>query len=120
MAGNPVDPHWHPLADEVLTSMTEWRRHHPQATLAEIEAALDLRLARLRAQLLQDTARASAATSFGDAPQASRPLCPTCGQPLVARGRARRRLQTQGGHEIVLDRSYGVCPACGTGRFPPR
>jgi hypothetical protein len=120
MTDDTFDQHWRELAEEVLTGMKEWRLTHPQATFAEIEAALDARLARLRARMLQDAALASAATSFRDAPQATRPVCPTCGEPLVARGRARRCLQTQGGQEVVLDRHDGVCPACGTGLFPPR
>jgi RNase P subunit RPR2 len=120
MAGDTFDQRWRELAEEVLTGIKEWRLQHPKATFAEIEAALDDRLARLRARMLQDAALASPAASWSDAPPSSRPLCPTCGAPLVSRGRARRRLQTQGGQEIMLDRRYGVCPACGTGRFPPR
>ena len=119
MADETVDQRWRELAEEVLTGMKEWRLKHPQATFAEIEAALDERLARLRARMLQDAALASAATSFRDAPAPSRPACPACGTPLVSRGRAPRRLQTQGGQEVILDRHYGVCPACGTGLFPP-
>jgi len=119
MAGDTLDRCWQELAEELFTGIKEWRLQHPQATLAEIEAAVDDRLARLRARMLQDAALASAATSFRDTPPASRPLCPTCGEPLVSRGRATRRLQTQGGQDLVLDRHYGVCPACGTGLFPP-
>jgi YgiT-type zinc finger domain-containing protein len=119
MAGDTFDQRWREFAEEVISGMKEWRLTHPRATLAEIEAALDDRLARLRARMLQDAALASPAASFSDAPPSSRPLCPTCGAPLVARGRARRSLQTQGGQEVVLDRQYGVCPACGTGLFPP-
>ncbi len=119
MADHTFDQHWRELAEEVITGMKEWRLQHPQATFAEIEAALDDRLARLRARMLQDAALASAATAFRDTPPPSRPVCPTCGEPLVSRGRACRRLQTQGGQEVVLERHYGVCPACGTGLFPP-
>jgi hypothetical protein len=120
MAADTFDQHGRELAEEVLTGMKEWRLQHPKATFAQMEAALDDRLARLRARMLQDAALATPAASLSDAPPASRPLCPTGGVPLVSRGRARRRLQTQGGQEIVLDRSYGVCSACGAGLFPPR
>jgi hypothetical protein len=34
--------------------MTQWRKEHPKATWAEIEAAVDERINQLRAQLIQD------------------------------------------------------------------
>ena len=40
------------LSEEVITGMAEWRGQHPRATLSEIEAALDERLARVRARML--------------------------------------------------------------------
>ena len=46
-----VEPQWQQLAAEVLGGMKEWRLQHPQATLQEIEAALDARLSGLRARL---------------------------------------------------------------------
>jgi len=49
-----LDTHWHELAGEVMTGMKEWRLQHPKATFREIEAALDERLARLRARMLED------------------------------------------------------------------
>lgn len=33
----------------MLTGMSEWRQHHPTATLGESEEAMDERLAKLRA-----------------------------------------------------------------------
>jgi hypothetical protein len=52
------DQQWQKLSEEVLVGMKEWREQHPKATFAEIEAALDERLGRLRARMLQDTALA--------------------------------------------------------------
>lgn len=120
MSLTDFDQDWEALGAEMLTGLREWRLQHPQATLTEIEAALDERLARLRARLLQDTALASASADLSQTPPHARPRCPQCGRPLQARGRSRRRLQTQGGQEVVLERSYGVCPTCNTGSFPPR
>src|SRR5256885_6436304 len=57
-----VEARWRALSEEVITGMAEWRGQHPRATLKEIEAALDERLAHVRARMLQDTALASAAT----------------------------------------------------------
>src|SRR3954465_4750787 len=108
----PVD-RWHTLSAEVVTALADWRVQHPRATLAEIEAALDERLARLRAQMLQDAALTSAATDWGDQSAAARPRCPDCDQPLQGAGGAPRHLQTQGGQELTLPRRYGTCPTCG-------
>ena len=47
------DQQWRTLNEEVITGMKEWRLQHPRATLTEIEAALDERLARLRARMLE-------------------------------------------------------------------
>jgi hypothetical protein len=110
---------WLELAEEVLSGMTEWRLQHPRATFSEIEAALDARLNRVRAQLLSKLSTASAAAEWRETPPERRPRCPECGQPLSARGKKVRRLQTQGGQEVVLERTYGVCPSCRTGFFPP-
>ena len=49
-----LDARWHELAEDVMTGMKEWRLQHPKATFREIEAALDERLARLRARMLED------------------------------------------------------------------
>ena len=40
------------LSDEILTGMHEWRLQHPDATLTEIEQALDQRWYQLRARML--------------------------------------------------------------------
>ena len=120
MERDSFDHRWWPLAEEVLTGMKEWRLQHPTATFSEIEAALDERLGRLRARMLEDAALASAAATWSQEGGTARPPCPTCGAPLQSRGKAARHLQTHAGQEITLTRSYGTCPACGAGLFPPR
>src|SRR5437660_3042820 len=37
-----------------VLGMTQWRKEHPKATWAEIEAAIDERMNQLRAQVIQD------------------------------------------------------------------
>jgi YgiT-type zinc finger domain-containing protein len=111
---------WQELSEEVITGMKEWRLQHPKATLREIEAALDERLGRLRARMLQDAALASAKADWEGAAEQECPVCPECGARLDPQGKQKRHLQTHGGKEIVLEREYGVCPACGAGFFPPR
>jgi hypothetical protein len=40
--------------------------------------------------------------------------------PPGQRGKRARQLKTQGGQQITLARSYGLCPTCKKGLFPPR
>jgi hypothetical protein len=98
-----------------FAALDAWRQAHPTATWAEIEAAVDAQLGPLRAQLLGDTAMASAATDLGGARQ----VCPACGERLQAAGTRRRRLRSDQDEPIGLERSYARCPTCGTGLFPP-
>jgi hypothetical protein len=46
-----VSARWRELSEEVITGMAEGRAQHPRATMQEIEAALDERLAHVRAWL---------------------------------------------------------------------
>jgi hypothetical protein len=110
---------WQQLAEEVFVGIKEWRLQHPKASFAEIERALDERLARVRARLLEDVALASAAADLPAVPPAARPHCPDCGQPLEARGRQTRQVRTHHEQAVRLRRSYAVCPSCRTGLFPP-
>ncbi len=114
-----LDATWRQLSEEVISGMKEWRVQHPRATFREIEAALDERLARLRARMLQDAALLSRAADWSEAAQAECPRCPECGTLLVARGEQTRRLTTQYERAIELTRSYAVCPECQAGLFPP-
>ena len=110
---------WQELSEEAISGMKEWRLQNPKATFAEIETELDLRLAKLRARMLQDTALASSAADWSGNQLGEGPECPDCGRKLAPSGKRRRRLQTLGGQEITLERQYGVCPACGGKLFPP-
>jgi hypothetical protein len=120
MSGEPHDQNWEALSHDVLTGMREWRLQHPKATLREIEVALDEHLSRLRARMLQDVALQSVAADWKLAQATDRPTCRVCGTPLILRGKRARQLKTQGGQQITLDRSYGLCPTCKKGLFPPR
>lgn len=84
------DIQWHELAEEVLSGMKEWRLQHPKAKLREIEAALDERLGKMRARMLQDAALASAAADIQALQTAERPVCPQCGTVVEARGTQER------------------------------
>lgn len=114
------EAHWQQEAEAVMSGMKEWRLQHPRASLREIEAALDERLARMRARMLRDLALASAAARMQEAPEGERPRCPSCGGPLEARGDEHRTLTTTYNQPLILERSYAYCPACQAGLFPPR
>jgi DNA-directed RNA polymerase subunit RPC12/RpoP len=114
-----MEARWRALSEEVFTGMAEWRVQHPRATFSEIEAALDERLATVRARMLQDVALASAATDLSTQTVQERPRCPDCGHALEAHGQEERTLRTTYERPVTLRRSYARCPACGVGLFPP-
>lgn len=117
----PIDASlWQHLTEDITREMGEWRLTHPKATLREIETELDTRLSRMRARMLEDLALTSASATWTQTRTALPPLCPDCHQALDDRGAKRRTLLTHGGQHLELERSYGVCPACGAGLFPPR
>lgn len=103
-----------------VLGMTQWRQEHPQATWAEIEAAVDAQITPLRAQLLEDLVGMGQGQEWSERPPVERPRCATCGRPLWARGEHSRYIQTTGGEAVQVRRTYGTCPTCGVGFFPPR
>ncbi len=102
-----------------VLGMRQWRKEHPKATWAEIEAAVDEQINQLRAQLIQDLVQMGESEDWKQKPEEERPRCATCGKPLLARGEQTRYLQTNGGEAVKLIRTYGTCPDCGVGFFPP-
>ena len=103
-----------------VLGMTQWRKEHPKATWAEIEAAVDEQINQLRAQMLQELVQMGEAEPWSQQSEEERPRCATCGKVLWARGEQTRCIQTTGGEAVELRRSYGTCPDCGVGFFPPR
>jgi len=110
---------WHEVAQEVLLEMRSWREEHPRATLQEIEEEVDTRIARMRAGLVEGIAMSSAAVEVGGRAAEQPVCCPTCGGVLHARGKQVRKLVTTGKQTVRLERSYGYCPTCQVGFFPP-
>jgi len=110
------DPQWQKLTDEIVSGLAEWRNQHPKATFAEIERETMRRMAQLQARLMEEMAQASRSTDWEES---TSPICPECGEKMGRRGQQERRLQVSGGEEVKLKRTYAVCPACGTGIFPP-
>ena len=119
MWNQEVEQVWRQLSEEIILEVKEWRLGHPTATFKEIEGAVDGCWARARARILQDVAMASSAVKVSSDPKDERPPCPGCGHAVESRGQRTRGLTTNYDQSINLKRSYGVCPACGTGFFPP-
>ena len=101
---------------DVRAALRQWSVGHARASLNELEDAVDTELAQVRAQLLAElTTRASATLDTTGWPR-----CATCGGALQHRGTHRRRIVV--GKQAVpleLERSYGECPTCKVGIFPP-
>ena len=114
------EPLWQQLTFQITQEMREWRLLHPKATLREIETELDARLNQMRARMLEDLALTSTSAVWTETAEPQQPRCPDCQLPLDDRGAKTRTLQTHGGQELSLTRSYGSCPVCGAGLFPPR
>jgi hypothetical protein len=119
MDAKTMSERWQERSREISTQVAQWRVEHPTATLAEIEQAVDEQVSSLRAQMIEEAAQASLAAE-GRMPSQEPSTCPECGNRMQARGRQKRRLQTQGGREIVLTRRSLNCPHCGYSFFPPR
>jgi hypothetical protein len=99
------------LPPDLVTPLRAWQQAHPQATLADIEAEVARLLAQTHAELVQDL--------LAQRDPLPSPTCPDCQQPMQASGQRTRHLLVRSGADVTLTRSYYVCPACGTGLFPP-
>lgn len=100
-------------ADELTRKMRQWQQTNPQATLTEIEEAVEAELAQLRKQLVEEMVQEKA---MG---QQEAPDCPQCGQQMVKNGRRPRKLKSKEGQTIQLDRQQWRCLSCGATLFPP-
>ena len=107
---------WEQLAREVLSGMKEWQSQHPKATFAEIEEAIEEQVAKMRARMLEEVVQWRAVEAGEERPQMR---CNACGGKLEHRGKHVRHLTTQGNQQIALERTYGYCPTCRVGFFPP-
>ena len=109
---------WQEGMVEILTGIKEWRLQHPTATLTEVERAIDSRWARLRRRIVEDLALASASADLREVAPEARPVCPQCGERLVAHGQAPRQVTVTHEQTVTLIRSYAHCPSCQRGFFP--
>ncbi len=112
------DEGWLSKSAKILSDVKEWRKAHPKATFVEIEDEVHRRMMQLEAHLLRDAAEESPKRTWGQEPDGTPPTCPTCQVPLQARGQRSRTLQGNGGENVTLTRTYGMCPKCGERFFP--
>ena len=106
MTTHPTDP-----VHQVQRDLAAWHATHPDATLAEIEAAVEEQLNRVRAQLIEERTEAGV--------REGHPVCRKCGTTMEPRARTKRTLVLRGDEPLDVERSYVVCPSCGEGLFPP-
>jgi hypothetical protein len=109
-------------AELIRARLQQWRQAHPQATFDEIEDAVQQEVARWQAELVAEMASEGAGErdSAEAAEPDARPHCASCGLPMQRTGMREREVLSRQGQPIRLQRAYDVCPACGTGVFPPR
>src|SRR5260370_18537706 len=107
------------MITEILTDIKEWRRANPRATYVQIEDEVQQRLMQLEARLIEGAVEESPSREWGRGSAVDAALCPTCAVSLQTRGQHQRTLQGNGGENVTLLRTYGTCPRCGEGLFPP-
>jgi hypothetical protein len=108
------------VSEHIIEEMTAWNASHPQATFLDIEVKARELVSQLEAQLIQASALEREPEEWSHREASERPTCPICQVPLLSRGKRVRHLQATAGRDIHLQRTYGTCPNCGTGFFPPR
>lgn len=112
-----MEQQWRHKSQQAARAVARWRQAHPRATLAEIEAAVDEQMNQMRASMIEEVAQARCGEQAAKGEREN--LCPQCGGRMQARGKHKRSLQTQGGHQVTLTRQYQSCPLCGYSFFPP-
>lgn len=100
-------------ADEIEERLKRWQQTNGEATLTEIEEAVEAELAIVRKRLVERLVEEREAASQ------ERPDCPQCGARMARNGRRRRQLRGKEGQVIELDRQQWRCLSCGATLFPP-
>lgn len=110
---------WREAFGEASEAVSEWRVGHPRATFNEIENQVDGKLAKIRAEMIEDLVRESQLTNLTEIPKGKRPQCPVCGQVLASNGKQKRQLISSHEQVIEIERSKGYCGHCRVSYFPP-
>jgi hypothetical protein len=107
------------LSNEIIQEMGDWNKSNPDATFLEIELKARELVSKLEARLIQGSAETREIDNWSNREEKERPTCPHCHVPLISRGKRLRNLQGTRGRRIEIKRTYGTCPKCGAGFFPP-
>jgi len=110
---------WTNSYQQASQKVIDWRQEHPRASFTDIENRVDEQLAKVRVEMIQDLAQASALTDIQNLREEERPKCPACGKPLAANGKQTRKLITTHEQVVKLERSKGYCRHCRVSFFPP-
>lgn len=102
-------PRWQAPLVAMGQAVDAWGSAHPEATLTEIEQAVDQQMRVVRAQMIADLAGSVTPVD----------TCPTCGEHLLRRGVHTRTLLSADEQPLPLTRDYATCSGCGAGLFPP-
>jgi len=116
----PDEKHLKELSEEIIGEMNAWNASHPKVTFLQIEEKARELVSQLEAHLIQASALERERDDWSQRQESERPSCPDCQMPLLSRGKRVRHLQATAGRDIQLEITYGTCPQCGTGFFPPR
>lgn len=106
---------WDEIFAEAKANIREWQRQKPDATLTEIEEAIEGELTQLQRQLVEEVAEEAEKREF----EGMEYQCPACQRPMRHNGKKKRRLRSKGDQVIKLKREQMRCPACGMTFFPP-
>ena len=107
---------WQETMTDVQEWLKAWRAEHPQATMREIEVAVEREMARLGSVLMSGLAQVN--EHGGRSEEGSGRVCPQCGGATIRRGRRKRELTGAYNETVKLTRSYVTCKQCGHGFFP--
>jgi NADH pyrophosphatase NudC (nudix superfamily) len=117
MNAEEMSQQWQQSSQQASQTIAQWRAAHPEATLAEIEAAVDEQMNRLRAGMIEEVAQASPLEQAGSGQQARK--CPQCGERMQARGKHQRRLPAARRPTGALDSPVvSAVPLAATAFFP--
>lgn len=97
-------------AQAAIDKLLEEKQDRRDLSMSEMERLVGDLEVELRQALMQTLVAESQAQGPG--------LCPACGGKLRMKGKRAKQVVTVRG-EVVVERDYYVCSACGTGYFPP-
>ena len=100
-------------AEERINRLLDWQERAEKPTLSQIE---DEVLA-ARRELSEELVRAMLSGEEAGEPSEA-PRCPECGQAMENKGKQPKLVESRVG-DLVIERSYYYCAACGVGFFPP-